>query len=134
MLIYTPLLHIVVNICYGEYVCILKRCTVYHKLGKEPIVYSSSLLIRHKKTVVFLRKNALRHGSFLRRDREGLLRHGVWRKGGRNQGNRGGYGKKPYNRDRKPSSGGSATGGTTLKANNDFFGIFLGNSGNNSEE
>ena len=53
---------------------------------------------------------------------------------GRNQGNRGGYNKKPYNRDRKPSSGNSATGGTTLKANNDFFGIFLGNSGNSEDK
>jgi spoIIIJ-associated protein len=53
---------------------------------------------------------------------------------GRNQGNRGGYNKKPYNRDRKPSSGGSATGGTTLKVNNDFFGIFLGNSGNSEDK
>ena len=53
---------------------------------------------------------------------------------GRNQGNRGGYNKKPYNRDRKLSSGGSATGGTTLKANNDFFGIFLGNSGNSEDK
>ena len=50
---------------------------------------------------------------------------------GQNRGNKGGF-KKPYNRDRKPSSGG-ASGGTSLK-NTDFFGIFLGNSGNNSEE
>ena len=55
-------------------------------------------------------------------------------RGGRNNG-RGGYNrnggksfdKKPYNRDRKSSSS-SSTGGTTLKPNNDFFGIFLGNS------
>lgn len=53
--------------------------------------------------------------------------------GGRG-GNRGGFGKKPYNRDRKPSSSGGASGGTSLKSSNDFFGIFLGNSGNNSEE
>ena len=62
--------------------------------------------------------------------------HGRGGKGGFNRGNngkRGGFGnKKPYNRDRKPASG--ATGGTSLKASNDFFGIFLGNSGNNSEE
>ena len=66
-----------------------------------------------------------------RRDRGGY-NHGN-RNGGRSNGNRGGYGKKPYNRDRKPASGNSASGGTTLKANNDFFGIFLGNS-NNSED
>ena len=62
--------------------------------------------------------------------------HGRGGKGGFNRGGngkRGGFGgKKPYNRDRKPASG--ATGGTSLKASNDFFGIFLGNSGNNSEE
>ena len=55
--------------------------------------------------------------------------------GGRNdrgRGNKGGYGKKPFNRDRKPS-GGSASGGTSLKGSNDFFGIFLGNSGNSEE-
>lgn len=49
-------------------------------------------------------------------------------RGGR--GGRGGFNKKPFNRDRKPSNGGSSTGGTTMKANNDFFGIFLGNSNN----
>ena len=47
-------------------------------------------------------------------------------------GSRGGFNKKPF--DRKPrSSGGASTGGTSLK-NTDFFGIFLGNSGNNGEE
>ena len=55
------------------------------------------------------------------------------RNGGRggkynDRGGKGGYNKKPYNRDKKPSSGNG--GGTTLKANNDFFGIFLGNSNN----
>ena len=46
------------------------------------------------------------------------------------RGNKGGYNKKPYNRDRKPS-GGSATGGTSMKKGSmDFFGIFLGNSNN----
>ena len=56
-------------------------------------------------------------------------------KGGFNRGgNRGGFGKKPFNRDRKPSSSSGASGGTSLKTSNDFFGIFLGNSGNNSEE
>lgn len=57
-------------------------------------------------------------------------------KGGRSSGKgygdkRGNGGYKKYNRD-----GGSQTssGGTTMKKNSDFFGIFLGNSGNNSEE
>ncbi|MBO5481456.1 MAG: protein jag [Clostridia bacterium] len=45
-------------------------------------------------------------------------------------GNRGGNFKK-FNRDNK---GGSSSGGTTMKASTDFFGIFLGNSGNNGEE
>ena len=47
---------------------------------------------------------------------------------GNNRGKSGGYNKKSYNRDRK-SAGGNG-GGTSLKANNDFFGIFLGNSNN----
>ncbi|MBQ9713908.1 MAG: protein jag [Clostridia bacterium] len=51
--------------------------------------------------------------------------------GGR--GSKGGFNKKPFNRDRKPSSGG-ASGGTTMKASNDFFGIFLGNSSNSDNE
>ena len=53
-------------------------------------------------------------------------------KGGKynDRGRSGGYNKKPYNRDRKPAGGNG--GGTSLKANNDFFGIFLGNS--NSED
>ena len=49
----------------------------------------------------------------------------------RGRNNRGGFNKKPYNRDRKPSQNGSSGGGTSLK-NTDFFGIFLGNS--NSED
>ena len=51
-------------------------------------------------------------------------------KGGKynDRGRSGGYNKKPYNHDRKPAGGNG--GGTSLKANNDFFGIFLGNSNN----
>ena len=75
-----------------------------------------------------------------RRDNRGRGGRGGY--GNRNGGNRGGYGnnrngynKKPYNRDRKPASSGSgATGGTTLKTNNDFFGIFLGNSGSSDDK
>ncbi len=50
----------------------------------------------------------------------------------RNRGDkgRGGYNKKPMGR--RPSSGPS--GGTSLKGSTDFFGIFLGNSGNNDQE
>ncbi len=43
---------------------------------------------------------------------------------------RGGFNKKPMGR--RPAAGPS--GGTSLKGNNDFFGIFLGNSGSNGEE
>ena len=66
------------------------------------------------------------------RDRRGRNDRGGYNRGGKggkyNGGNKGGYNKKPYNRDRKPAGGNG--GGTTLKANNDFFGIFLGNSNN----
>ncbi len=50
---------------------------------------------------------------------------------GRNDRRGGNRGGRPMNRDRRPSSGNG--GGTSLKANNDFFGIFLGNSGNKEE-
>lgn len=45
---------------------------------------------------------------------------------GRRSGGRGGYGKKPMNRDRRPSGGNG--GGTSMKKSSDFFGTFLGNS------
>lgn len=51
------------------------------------------------------------------------------RSGSRGFGNRSG-GYKKFNRD----GGNSNSGGTSLKKDNDFFGIFLGNSGNNGEE
>ena len=73
-----------------------------------------------------------------RNERGGRNNGRGYNRGGRN-GSRGGFNKnggksfdkKPYNRDRKSS--GSPTGGTTMKANNDFFGIFLGNSGNKDD-
>ncbi len=57
------------------------------------------------------------------------------RRGGRNDrdrrnGSRGGFNKKPMGR--RPASHGES-GGTSLK-NSDFFGIFLGNSGNDGED
>lgn len=78
-----------------------------------------------------------------RRERRGGDRHD--RRGGRGErggrgGNRGkgGYGNrngsgnyKKFNRER--SGGSSNSGGTTLKKSNDFFGIFLGNSGNTGD-
>jgi spoIIIJ-associated protein len=61
-------------------------------------------------------------------------------RGGNRGGNRGGYnnrggnrGGKSFNRDRKPASS-STTGGTTMKASNDFFGIFLGNSNSDNQD
>ena len=65
--------------------------------------------------------------------------HGYDRRGGNNRGrndrNRGGHSGHGGNRGGYKKSGGSgATGGTTLKMNNDFFGIFLGNSGNSGED
>lgn len=58
-----------------------------------------------------------------------------------NRGNRNG-GKGGFNKDRgsrggknfNRGNGGKSTGGTTMKASSDFFGIFLGNSGNKSDE
>ncbi len=64
------------------------------------------------------------------RDNRGRNDRGGYNRGGRGRDNRGGYNKKPTGR--RPSSGPS--GGTSLKGNNDFFGIFLGNSGNSDEE
>ncbi len=71
-----------------------------------------------------------RRGGRDRRDNRGGRSSG-YNRGGRDRrdGNRGGYNKKPMGR--RPSGGPS--GGTSLKANNDFFGIFLGNS-NSSED
>ena len=62
------------------------------------------------------------------------------RRNGRGNNGRGSYGNRGSRNDRggrkpsgrKPSAG--PTGGTTLKTNNDFFGIFLGNSGNNEDK
>ena len=67
------------------------------------------------------------------RDRRGNNNRGGYNRGGKggkynDRGRSGGYNKKPYNRDRKPAGGNG--GGTSLKGNNDFFGIFLGNSNN----
>ncbi len=66
------------------------------------------------------------------------------------RGGKGGYGNKNgsksggYNRSRNGGksggfkkynqSGNNASGGTSLKTSNDFFGIFLGNSGNSGED
>ncbi len=63
-----------------------------------------------------------------RRDRGGYGRND---RGGRDRrDSRGGYNRKPMGG--KPSRGPS--GGTSLKPNNDFFGIFLGNSNNSDDK
>ena len=73
-----------------------------------------------------------------RRDRQGRGGFNRDRRSGQRGGDRGrsggsrGFNKKPFNRDRKPSSSGSG-GGTSLKAGTDFFGIFLGNSNDKDE-
>ena len=56
-------------------------------------------------------------------------------KGGFNRDKKGGNGgyKKNFNRDNR-GSGNSNSGGTTMKKSSDFFGIFLGNSGNTNNE
>ena len=63
-----------------------------------------------------------------RRNGRGNGRGSYGNRGGRND--RGG--RKSSNGGRKPSAG--PTGGTSLKGNNDFFGIFLGNSGNGEDK
>ncbi len=65
-----------------------------------------------------------------RDDRRGGRNGGYNRGGRRDDRGRGGYNKKPMNR--RPSSSGPS-GGTTMKSNNDFFGIFLGNSNNDDK-
>ena len=74
------------------------------------------------------------------RDRRG--KGGYGNRGGKDRGfggrdnrgrGKGGFGKKPFNRDRKPSAGGNS-GGTSMKSSNDFFGIFLGNSGSSEDK
>ena len=72
------------------------------------------------------------------RDRGGRDR-GYGNRGRNDRGGKGGYnsrgrndrgGKKNFNRSGKDTS---SAGGTSMKASSDFFGIFLGNSGNKDE-
>ena len=69
------------------------------------------------------------------RGRNNFSRSGRGGRDNRGKGgfNRGGGNKGGYNKNRG-DKGGSASGGTTLKPNNDFFGIFLGNSGNTNQD
>ena len=69
-----------------------------------------------------------------RRDKDNRGRNGrSFNKDNRGKGgfNRGGKGGRSFNRGNK---GSSSAGGTSMKASNDFFGIFLGNSGNNGDQ
>ncbi len=76
-------------------------------------------------------RNDRGRGGYRGRDNRGRGDRGYGNRGGRgNDRGRGGYNKKPMGR--RPSAGPS--GGTTMKPNNDFFGIFLGNSGNDDKE
>ena len=95
--------------------------------GKEPnryIVVVPDNLEDPEAPALPARNNRDGHRNGGRYNDRGRGRNGKYN----NHGRSGGYNKKPYNRDRKPSSGNG--GGTTLKGNNDFFGIFLGNSNN----
>ena len=56
---------------------------------------------------------------------------GYGKGGDRRNGGKGGYGKKPYRSDRKPSGGSTESSGTTKTKSSDFFGTFLGNSKKN---
>ena len=68
-----------------------------------------------------------------REERRRNDRHSDRGKNNFSRGNKGGKGG--FNRSgNRGGKGGSSTGGTTLKANNDFFGIFLGNSGNTNQD
>jgi len=98
--------------------------------GKEPnryIVIVPDNLEDPNAPAIPARNDRDRHGRGGDRGYNRGGKGGYGNRGG-NRGRNGGYNKKPYNRDRKPSGGNG--GGTTLKANNDFFGIFLGNSNN----
>jgi hypothetical protein len=68
------------------------------------------------------------------RDRGGYNRGG---KGGNFKGNKGGFNKPRNNAKKNFNQGnksGANSGGTSLKTSSDFFGIFLGNSGNSDKE
>ena len=67
-----------------------------------------------------------------RDDRRDRRDRGDRRGNGRAFGNKGGRGG--YKKQTRSGSGAPASGGTSMKGNTDFFGIFLGNSGNNDNE
>lgn len=102
--------------------------------GKEPnryiVVIPDNLEDETLPAISARNDNRERGGRNDRRGRGNDRSRGNSRGKGGFGGNRGGNFKK-FNRDNK---GGSSSGGTTMKASTDFFGIFLGNSGNNGEE
>ena len=98
--------------------------------GKEPnryIVVIPDNLEDPDAPAISVRRDDRRGGNDRNRGgNRGGNRNGGSRGG---NGNRGGYNKKPYNRGGNGGSRSGNAGGTTLK-NSDFFGTFLGNSGN----
>jgi hypothetical protein len=115
--------------------------------GKEPMRYV--VIVPFDKDEFSKPYNAGRNNNERKRDNHGGKKGGFKNggRGGRNGGSRGGFNrdkrngqsggyKKNFNRggNRSGGSGNSNSGGTSLNKNNDFFGIFLGNSGNNGEE
>ena len=108
--------------------------------GKEPNRYIVVIPaeLEDESLPPIMARNERRGGGRDSRDGKG---RGGYGKGGRSAGR--GYGDKrgsgnggykKFNRSGGNGNGGSATGGTTMKASSDFFGIFLGNSGNNGDE
>ncbi len=102
--------------------------------GKEPnryiVVIPDNLEDENAPAIIARGDRRNDRGDRRGRDNRGRNDRGGYNRGGRNDRGRGGYNKKPMGR--RPSSGPS--GGTSLKGNIDFFGIFLGNSGNSDEE
>ena len=104
--------------------------------GKEPNRYIVVVPAEEEDESLppIMARNERRGGG---RDSRNGKGRGGYGKGGRTAGRgygdkRGNGGYKKYNR---PSgNGGSASGGTSMKSSSDFFGIFLGNSGNNGDE
>ncbi len=102
--------------------------------GREPnryVVVIPNNLEDENAPAIVARGGERRNDRGRRDDRRGRGDRGGFNRGGRGRDSgRGGFNKKPMGK--RPSSGPS--GGTSLKGSNDFFGIFLGNSGNTDEE
>ncbi len=101
--------------------------------GKEPnryiVVVPDNLEDENAPAIVARSAERRERGGYRGgRDNRGGNRGGYDRNGRGRE--RGGYNKKPMGR--RPASGPS--GGTSMKGSSDFFGIFLGNSGNNDQE